>query len=262
MSEASQIEPDASHFLAGLSAEVWLDDRDVHATMEIQPQHLKPGTDRVRLGILATLVDVICGSPAHAILNPTVDLRVTLVDRIPSSGKVEFVCRPVRIGRRLFVGETLGHTGDESAPFLRGICTFMNRPIEGMTHEGLMPKGSLGAESYDALLDIREPSPGVYELDNHPVIGNPHSGTIQGGAQCLLAELVAERALEAETGREFEVFDLDIRFLNGLNTPDVRARVDSLPGPFAERIVRVPMVEADAGERIVSLATLSCRPVT
>jgi hypothetical protein len=74
--------------------------------------------------------------------------------------------------------------------------------------------------------------------------------------------MVAEHALERETGREFEVFDLDIRFLNLLGTPDVRARVDSLPGPFAERIVRVPMVDADAGERIVSLATLSCRPVS
>jgi acyl-coenzyme A thioesterase PaaI-like protein len=261
MSGAAASESHGARLIAGLGAELWLDDQDVHATMEIQPRHLKPGTDRVRLGVLATVVDVIGGSPAYAILNPTVDLRVTLVDRVPSSGKVEFVCRPVRVGRRLFVAETLGHTGDESLPFMRGICTFVNRPLEGITHDGIFPAGTLGVDSYDALLDIREPSPGVYELDNHPVIGNPHSGTIQGGAQCLLAELVADRALERETGREHEVFDLDIRFLNGLGTPDVRARVDSLPGAFAERIVRVPMVEADAGERIVSLATLSCRPV-
>jgi acyl-coenzyme A thioesterase PaaI-like protein len=262
MSDGSVSEPDYSHYLAGLSAEVWLEGDDVHACMEIQPQHLKPGTDRVRLGVLATLVDVIGGSPAHAILNPTVDLRVTLVDRIPTSGKIQFVCRPVRIGRRLFVAETIGYIADESTPFLRGICTFMNRALEGITHEGLIPEGTLGADSYDDLLAVREPSPGVYELDNHPVIGNPHSGTIQGGAQALFAEVVAERALERETGREHEVFDLDIRYLNGLRTPDVRARVDALPGSFPERIVRVPMVEADAAERIVSLATLSCRPVT
>jgi acyl-coenzyme A thioesterase PaaI-like protein len=254
--------PDNARFLAGLCAEVWLDGEEVHARMEIQPSHLKPGTDRVRLGLLATIVDVIGGSPSFGILNPTVDLRVTLVDRVPPSGKVEFVCRPVRVGRRLFVSETIAHTGDVAHACMRGVCTFVNRALDGFTHDDLVPHGTLGADSYDELLDLREPTPGVYELEHMPVIGNPHSGTIIGGAQALLAEMVAERVLMAEDGVEYEVVDLDIRYLDALRTPTIRARGDVLVGSFDSRCVRVPMVEADAGERIVSLASLTCKPVS
>lgn len=255
------IEGEHSRFMAGLSSDVWVDGVDVHARMEVQPAHLRPGTDRVRLGVLATLIDVIGGSPAHAILNPTVDLRVSLIEPLPSSGKLELVCRPVRIGRRLFVGETIVHTGDESEPCARGICTFINRPIEGLTHDGLVPDGSLGVDCYDDLFDVREPSVGVFELDNDPVIGNPHSGTIQGGAQTLLAELVAERVLEREHDREYEVVDVDVRYLSGLRTPAIRARAEVLGATLERHFVRVPMTEADAGERLVSLTTLLCRPV-
>ena len=81
------------------------------------------------MGVLATLVDMVAGSPAHAVINPTVDLRVSLLDRAPSSGVIELVCHPVKIGQRLFVGETLLHTGDVDRPFARSLCTFINTPL-------------------------------------------------------------------------------------------------------------------------------------
>jgi acyl-coenzyme A thioesterase PaaI-like protein len=253
---------DSQQFMIGLYGDLWLEGDEVHATMDVQPGHLRPGTDRVRLGVLATMVDIVGGSPAFGILNPTVDLRVTLTERAPSSGKIEFVCRPVRIGRRLFVSETIAHAGDESEPFLRGISTFVNRVLENHAHDEIMPPGGpTGFDNYDELLEIREPTPGVYEIDNHPVIGNPHSGTMIGGAQALLAEILAERVIEQDVGRPHEAYDLDIRYLNPLRTPGVRARVDELPGGFDDRCMRIPMAEADDDERIVSLTTVLCRPV-
>ena len=61
-------------FVGGLGVELWTDDDRAHARCEILPSFLKPGTDRVRMGVLATLVDMVAGSPAHAVINPTVDL--------------------------------------------------------------------------------------------------------------------------------------------------------------------------------------------
>jgi acyl-coenzyme A thioesterase PaaI-like protein len=251
---------DPSPFLAGLCAEVWLEDEAVHARMDVQPSHLRPGTERLRVGILATMVDVIGGAPAWGILNPTVDLRVTLGDRAPSSGAIEFVCRPLRVGKRLFVSETIAHAGDPAAPFMRAISTFVNR-VTDHTHADLLPDGTPDFENYDELLEIREPTPGVYEIDNHPTIGNSHSGTMIGGAQAILAEMVAEREAERLYGQEHEAFDLDIRYLDTLRTVDVRARAETLPGGFDHRCFRVAMVEADDDERLVSMTTVLCHPV-
>ena len=251
---------DPTHFLAGLCAEVRLEGDERHARMEVQPTHLRPGTAQLRVGVLATMVDVVGGAPAYGILNPTVDLRVTLGDRPPSSGVIEFVCRTVRAGKRLYVSETIAHAGDESEPFMRGISTFVNRVTKD-THDDLLPEGAPDFESYDELLEIREPAPGVYEIDNHPIIGNRHSGTMIGGAQAILAEMVAEREAERLHGCEYEVFDLDIRYLDALRTNDVRVRAESLPGAYDHRSFRVAMVEADDDERLVSLVTVLCRPV-
>jgi acyl-coenzyme A thioesterase PaaI-like protein len=142
------------------------------------------------------------------------------------------------------------------------MSTFLNRVQPDHSHDEILPPRSRALPSYDALLEIDEPAPGVYEVENHAVIGNRQSGTMLGGAQALLAELLAERAVEREDGGRQEAFDLDIRYLDPLRTPMIRARAEVLPSPFDHRCVRVTMVEADHEERLVSLATLFCRPVT
>jgi acyl-coenzyme A thioesterase PaaI-like protein len=253
-------EADPTRFLAGLCADVELVGDELHARMDVKPAHLRPGTTRLRVGILATMVDVIGGAPAFGLLNPTVDLRVTVADRPPSTGTIEFVCRTVRAGKRLYVSETIAHAGDASEPFMRGIATFVNR-LTDQTHAELLPESRIDFESYDELLEIREPSPGVYEIDNHPAIGNRHNGTMLGGAQAILAEMIAEREAERLYGRELEVFDLDIRYLDALRTDDVRVRAETLPGGYDHRCFRVLMVEADDDERLVSMTTVLCHPV-
>ena len=104
------------NFVGGLGIDLWIEGDLARARCEVQPAFFKPGTDRVRLGVLATLVDMVAGSPAHAIINPTVDLRVSLLEPAPTSGDIELVCDPVKVGRRLFIGETLLHTGDRPDP--------------------------------------------------------------------------------------------------------------------------------------------------
>jgi acyl-coenzyme A thioesterase PaaI-like protein len=247
-------------YVGALGIDLSLDGDLAVGRVEILPSMLKPGTDRVRVGVLATLVDMVAGSPAHGVINPTVDLRVSVLSRPPSGGIVHLVCRPIKIGRRLFVGETILHTGDVERPFARSMCTFVNQllPEASQTREHV-PVGPLGAESYDESLLLRETASGEFEMDAHEAVRNGIAGTIQGGVQALLAELAGERAL-ADRG-DHEIVDLEIRYLNRVRTGPVVATGEVLPGALDGVCVRVPIHEPGPDARIVSLASLLCRPV-
>ncbi len=248
-------------FVNGLGISLWTEGDLALARAEVQPEFFKPGTDRVRLGVLATLVDMVAGSPAHAIINPTVDLRVTLLAPAPTTGAIELVTYPVKSGRLLFIGETLLHTGDPAQPFARSVCTFMNKPLD-TERTGIFPVGQLGAPHYDASLRVTEPEPGVFEMDNHEIVRNGANGTVQGGAQALLAELTGERALESvatREGGEFMAVDLEIRYLNRVKEGPVRAHAEIVPSTLDGPWVRVATTEPPAGNRIVSLTTLQYR---
>ncbi len=246
-------------FVNGLGISLWTEGDLALARAEVQPEFFAPGTDRVRMGVLATLVDMVAGSPAHAIINPTVDLRVSLLEPAPTSGAIEIVTYPVKSGRQLFIGETLLHTGDLARPFARSVCTFMNKPLDS-ERTGIFPVGQLGADHYDASLQLREPEPGLFEMDNHDIVRNGANGTVQGGAQALLSELAGERALGV-LDDEFQAVDLEIRYLNRVKEGPVRARGEVLSG-FDGPWVRVATNEPSAGNRIVSLTTLQYRSVT
>jgi len=246
-------------FVNGLGISLWTEGDLAFARADVQAEFFKPGTDRVRLGVLATLVDMVAGSPAHAIINPTVDLRVTLLAPAPTTGAIELVTHPVKAGRLLFVGETLLHTGDPAEPFARSVCTFMNKPLDS-DRTGIFPVGHLGAPHYDASLHARETEPGVFEMDNHEIVRNGANGTVQGGAQALLAELTGDRALDAFDG-EFTAVDLEIRYLNRVKEGPVRAEAELVPSMFDGPWVRVATTEPPADNRIVSLTTLQYRSV-
>jgi acyl-coenzyme A thioesterase PaaI-like protein len=244
-------------FVNGLGISLWTEGDLAFARAEVQPEFFKPGTDRVRMGVLVTLVDMVAGSPAHAIINPTVDLRVTLLEPAPTTGTIELVTFPVKSGRLLFIGETLLHTGDVSRPFARSVCTFMNKPLD-TNRTGIFPVGRLGAEHYDAALQVREIEPGVYEMDNHDIVRNGANGTVQGGAQALLAEVTGDRALDLLDG-DYTAVDLEIRYLNRVKEGPVRAQAELVPSSLDGPWVRVATTEPPAGNRIVSLTTLQYR---
>ncbi len=140
------------------------------------------------------------------------------------------------------------------------MVTFINRLLpEASLLREQMPLAPLGADSYDESLLLREPEPGVYEMHAHEAVRNGVAGTIQGGAQALLAELAGERALAALG--DHEVVDLEIRYLNRVRTGPVRAVGEVLPGGRDGVVVRVPIVEPGDDARIVSLTSLGCQRV-
>jgi acyl-coenzyme A thioesterase PaaI-like protein len=191
-------------------------------------------------------------------VNPTVDLRLTLLSRPPSLGDIRLVCNPVKHGSRLFVGECLLYVDDPAEPFARSTCTFLNRVVgpPGMSRwerRETLPR----IPTFDELLQARVLGPGVIEMDAHPGVSHGPGGTIQGGALALLGEIAAEHALEPRG--PYAAVDLEIRYLNRVRTESVVATAEVLPGELAGTQVRVPVRETGDGGRVVSLVTTTCR---
>jgi acyl-coenzyme A thioesterase PaaI-like protein len=247
-----------AHFVAALGMEVWHEDGIAHGRAELRPEMWIPGTELPRLGVLATMADVVGGSPPGGLINPTVDLRVTLLSRPPSRGSIMLLCRPVKVGRRLFVGEVILHSGDAERPFARSTVTFMNQPM-GNSPISFGPRElePMAVTSFDELLAARFPAAGIVEMDAHPALSNGEGGTIQGGVQALLGEIAGEHALQ-HRGR-FHAVDLEIRYLNRVRGETVTASAEVLDGDLADVCVRVPINDPAAGGRIVSLVSLMCR---
>jgi acyl-coenzyme A thioesterase PaaI-like protein len=251
---------DPAHFVGAMGLELWAEGEFAHARAPIRPEMLAPTTGIPRLSVLATMVDIVAGSPPSGMLNPTVDLSLTLVARPPADGEIHLECRPAKVGRRLFVGETILHTGDPARPFARSVCTFMNQHFgdaSGMF--GPRPLLPLGVPTFDDVLHARPVSPGVLEMDTHDRVSNGLGGTIQGGAQALFAELAAEDALSSR-GR-FTAVDLDIRYLNRVRSDSVTATATVLDGDLADVCVRVAIDEAAPDGRIVSLVSFLMQEV-
>ena len=125
---------DPESFVGALRLELSFEDGFTHGRADFvrrdarRPAPTGPGS------ACATLVDMVAGFLPTGPVNPTVDLRVSLVASLPSAGTMFLVCRPAKIGRRLFVGETLLHTGDVDQPFACSTTTFMNQPMEQGPH--------------------------------------------------------------------------------------------------------------------------------
>jgi acyl-coenzyme A thioesterase PaaI-like protein len=245
-----------AHFVASLGLELWSEDGVTHGRANLLPEMWAVGTESPRMGVLATMVDIVAGCPSGGALNPTVDLRLTLLARPPSRGTVLLRCQPVKVGRRLFVGETILHTGNPDRPFARSTCTFMNQRIGDWEPTfGRPAPGPLGFPSFDELLRPRRAAPGVLEMDAHASVSNGPGGTVQGGAQALLAELAGAHALDA-LAAGLSAVDLEIRFLNRVRADTVVAAAEVLGGNLDTVAVRVPIHDADADRRIVSLVSL------
>ena len=249
----------SEHFVGAMGLELWEDHGETHARAALRPQLWAPGTEITRLGVFATMADVVGGSPPTGSLNPTVDLRVTLLRLPPADGDVQLTARTVKAGRRLYVGEVLLHTGDEDEPFAHSIVTFIsNRIGDPFTRFGPRPDRAPGGPTVDEWLRPRFPAPGVAVMEAHAAISNGIAGTIQGGAQALLAELAGEHAL-AEHGRHHAV-DLDIRYVNRARAGRVAAVAEVLPVDAGDRRVRVALRDGGTEGLVVSLVALAYRP--
>ncbi|HZA77179.1 MAG TPA: PaaI family thioesterase [Acidimicrobiales bacterium] len=257
--------PASPSFVGALGLELWAESDTTHGRLELGPEMCAPGTMRPRIGLLATLADVVAGSQPTGPINPTVDLRIQMLSMPSAPGTVRAVCRPLKVGRRLFVGETLMHLDGEREPFARSTVTFMNQPMRFQPTSAPQLRPAMTGSSFDELLAARYIDQHTVAVDPRPALGNSR-GTVQGGVQALVAELASEWAL-APRGR-FAVTDLEIRYLNRVKGGPLVARAEVLSAASGGRAgsagsgdvaVRVPLTDGGAGDRLVSLVSATCR---
>jgi uncharacterized protein (TIGR00369 family) len=108
----------------------------------------------------------------------------------------------------------------------------------------------------DDLLDVRIVDRSTIEIDPIPRLSNGPGGTLQGGVLALLGELATEHAL---AGSRVVVTDLDIRYLNPVRVGPVQARAEILSDSPTEGAVRVQIVDAGHGDRLVAHVTTTAR---
>lgn len=238
------------HFIDALGMTVTVNDGMARGRATIKPSMWARGTRRPRIGVLATLVDIVNGHVPEGSVSPTVDLRVRTLATIPAEGEIRVSARALRAGRRLIVSECK-LTDASGIPFATGMATFMNNPLSvNRFAEERRPDAEI--ESLEELLDTRAVDDLSLELDPRLELSNGFAGTVQGGVQALLAEMTAERAC----GAGAQVVDLEIRYLDKVTVGPLRARA-TIPGRAGElEVVRVDLV--DAGDRNRLVSCVSC----
>ena len=242
---------------------MWHEGNTTWGRATIGPDVWAPGTRRPRLGLLFLLADVVASRRVTGTLTPTIDLRFQLLAAAPSEGHVLMESRPLKVGRRLWIGEVLFRTSGAANAFGRCELNFVNqRFADGAESEsrtplsdGLLPRPTL---SFNDLFAMRLLDDGATEMDARVAARTDMVAPHQGGAQATMAEVAAERVL-ADRGK-YTVSDLHVRFLNPLKVGPAIARPTVLPGDDLRPVVRVSLTDEGAGGRLVSTAVAVCRP--
>jgi acyl-coenzyme A thioesterase PaaI-like protein len=265
MSDTVREEIPPPHWVGAMGLATRVEGGITVGTAPVEPSMFGAGDDRIRVGVLATLIDVVGGTPPTGALNPTIDMRVQMIGRPPIDGRLRLECRPLRSGRTIYVAEVPVFAEGSTAPFAVGTVTFMNRAVPGVPSFDGRVFGKVDGQttaSLDALLGAARTPAGVAELAFNPVVGNGFTGTIQGGAQAMFAELGTEWAL-ADLGHPAgtqPVDDLDIRYLNRLASGSMHALPEIWPTGDGGHVVRVALVDAADPERLVSFVRIRTRP--
>jgi len=218
--------------------------RGMTGTLDVTPEMLVAGSDRVQLGVLATVADVAMGTPISDVVGkPVIGLTVDLVVRCLrplGPGTYGIDARVLKRGRTISVAETTFLDGADVVG--HSIATFMPVEIDGplampMPEKGpRIGEGDLDTSFVDALGVVVE-RPGVAMVDRRPYTLQP-AGTIQGGVVCTLVEVAAQSLLGGP------IADLDVRFLAQVKHGPGRAEAERLD----DRSARVIVTDAGSGD--------------
>ncbi|MCU1346204.1 MAG: thioesterase superfamily protein [Acidimicrobiia bacterium] len=237
---------------------VAIDGDVVVGSAPVRPQSMAPGTDRIRTGLLATMVDVIAGHAPVGGIGPTLDLRLQVFSHPPADGRVYVESRTLRAGRNVVVAESLLRPNMASPAFARAVTTFMNNSM-GSVFGGEPPAPTMEQPSFDDFLGYTVVDSRTLGLEAAPrlTIG---PGVIQGGVQALFAEVAAEHALG--DGGRLVATDLDIRFLSRLKVGPMVAAVEAIDADDGLLRARVTLSDGGDDRKPVSFVSVTMAPAS
>lgn len=218
----------------------------------VVPEMHVPGTNLLRMSVLATWTDLVAGLlTVHAIapkVPTTLDLDVQLFSPPFPWSEVELECRTLKVGRSVVVQEV--RISADGAPVGVGAASFMAAPGVARTMPSLdahlEPARGTGRLSLPLAerARCRRAAPGVASL---PMAGDVvnSSGTLNGG---LIALAVEEAVLSASGGTT--LLALAMRYLRPLRVGPAVATA-TLHGSIGQITVR----DAGSDERVAVVAT-------
>ncbi len=284
--------PPATHFLGdlGFVSEI-LSDTSAKGRTRVSP-HVAGADGGVRVGVVATLVDVVGGLLGVRILRPdwmaTADMTVQLVR--PALGPfIEARIELVRRGRTTMVLEALVVNVDEHGaelsdadPVAWSTTTFAVLPGGNRTMDQDLPFDlpttmsigdgiGLRRSLLETLgISVLDPAAGRVSLPVHPYVHNSIQA-VQGGAMALLGDVAATEALGAATGLGsggVVVTDLQVAYLTLGRVGPIVTGATVLDGGAVGGAGRaraasavVELVDAGAEDRLTTVINARAVPV-
>jgi uncharacterized protein (TIGR00369 family) len=280
--------PPPEHFLGDLGMEAELTtDTTARVRTRVTPQVASAGGG-VRVGVLATLVDIVGGAIAARVLHPdwmaTADLSIELVG--PAVGPwVEARGSVLRRGRTTLVIEALVVAVDEDGadvtvdgwapdPVAWASMTFAVLPAKDpsvavelaadLPVRWAFRGGALELPVMEALpVTVLDGAAGRVSVPARPYLHNSF-GAVQGGVIALIAEAAGAEALGAAQGRDglgMVVTDLQIAYLALAKVGPVVSSARVLAtGPDGRAGAVVELRDAGAGDRLTTVVNVTAEP--
>jgi len=263
--------PPPRHLLRDLGIVIERDARGVVGALEIVPEMLD-GAGRLRVGVVATLVDVVAGETAIRAVSPswvaTSDLSLD-VDALPSAGCVEALPRVIRQGRQTVVLEVALRESGAGAELGLATLGFAILParsdVQKSAHwaespaprsEFALPDSGLRKPILEAIGLAFDPArPERARLALRPELVNS-LGAIQGGGMAILLEATAEHLAHARLGEPVHVHSLSIHYLKLARAGPVRAEARTLARTAAGALMRVELFDEGRGDELLTVATV------
>ena len=246
-------------FIGSIGMRRWSDHGAPRGDIVVEPW-LRGPNGQLRVGVAAILSDLVIGIPPTGTTTSTVELSVRWTAEAPTAGRVTCAGRIRKWGQRLMFGEA--SLCDESGVvvgFAAG--TFVSGeigPSSDLTTDPSPWGGSTFAHrSVAEALQVEVRGPGELAMPMQPWVMNGPGGTVQGGIQACLAELAAEQALPGA----YHVTDLAVRYFNRGKVGPILAVTQVLPSAGSDRSVLIEMSDAGNGNRPLSDALATIRPV-
>lgn len=275
MSEPATYPPDP-HIVRDLASVIKRDENESAIYLPIVPE-LLDDSGRLRVGVAATAVDIICGETAIRNVIPdwvaTLSLSLQVGD-MPAEGTLVAKPRILRQGRTTLVQE-VEMTHHESGTDV-GLGTVAFSILPGRTDgqprvawiEELQPETTFASEgsgfkkSIHETLGFRfEESPSsIVRADVVPYVINT-LGAMQGGAVAILIDAAGDRHASIEAAGlghsgPTRVRSLEIHYLKLARVGPIRATARTVGELGSGRVVRVELRDEGQADQLVTVASL------